>query len=333
VFDKTGTVTIGRPQVSRVVATGALSEAEILRLASGVEQGSSHLLARTLVSRAQETGVVIPVATGVVETPGRGVEGEVGHVRVTVGARSFVDERNPQARVMNGQLDHGGDADDENAALGAYIAVDGMIVGFVEYADMVRQGMRAVIDRLRELGVSNVLLLSGDRVANVRTVAASVGITEFRGDMLPEEKLQVVKHLLRDGEKVAMMGDGTNDAPALGTATVGVALASHGRGIATEAADVILLADDPGRILDGITISRQTMRIAKQSIMVGLGISAAGMVFALLGYVAPVVGAAIQEAVDLAVILNALRASRDKPYGKSRGNLLSLPTERAVLQS
>jgi cation transport ATPase len=96
---------------------------------------------------------------------------------------------------------------------------------------------------------------------------------------------------------------------------------------------VILLADDPGRILDGITISRQTMRIAKQSIMVGLGISAAGMVFALLGYVAPVVGAAIQEAVDLAVILNALRASRDKPYGKSRGNLLSLPTERAVLQS
>ncbi len=333
VFDKTGTVTIGRPQVSRVVATGALSEAEILRLASGVEQGSSHLLARTLVARAQETGVIIPVATGVVETPGRGVEGEVGDVRVTVGARSFVDERNPQARATDGHMDHGGDAGDQNAALRAYIAVDGAIVGFVEYADMVRPGMRTVIDHLRALGIGNVVLLSGDRIANMRTVAASVGITEFRGDMLPEEKLQVVKHLLRDGEKVAMMGDGTNDAPALGTATVGVALASHGRGIATEAADVILLADDPGRILDGITISRQTMRIAKQSIMVGLGISAAGMIFALLGYVSPVVGAGIQEAVDLAVILNALRASRDKPYGKSRGNLLSLPTEHPVLQS
>jgi P-type E1-E2 ATPase len=130
-----------------------------------------------------------------------------------------------------------------------------------------------------------------------------------------------------------MMGDGTNDAPALGTATVGIALASHGRGIATEAADVILLADDPGRILDGIAISRRTMRIARESILVGLGISAVGMVFALLGYVPPVMGAAIQEVVDLAVILNALRASRDKSYGKRRRNLVSLPTEAVLLQS
>jgi ATPase, P-type (transporting), HAD superfamily, subfamily IC/heavy metal translocating P-type ATPase len=319
VFDKTGTITIGRPEVSRVVAIAALQESEILRLASGVEQGSSHLLARTLIARAQATGVVIPVATGVVETPGRGVEGEVGPSRVTVGARSFVDERNPHARVIDGHLDHGGGGNDQNAALRAYVAVDGDIVGFVEYADMVRPGMRDVIDRLRGLGISSITLLSGDRSVNVREVAQSVGITDFRGDMLPEEKLQVVNHLLRNGERVAMMGDGTNDAPALGTATVGVALASHGRGIATEAADVIVLADDPGRIVKGIIISRRTMRIAKQSIIIGLGISAAGMVLALLGYVAPVIGAGIQEAVDLAVILNALRASRDTA-GESKEN-------------
>ncbi len=311
VFDKTGTITIGRPAVSRVVAIAALAESEILRLASGVEQGSSHLLAQTLVAKARETGVTIPPATNVIESPGRGVEGEVGPVRVTVGARSFVEERNPQARVDDG--DHGGDSTDTNAALRAYVAVDGAIVGFVEYDDMVRPGMEVTINRLHDLGVSRIMLLSGDRAANVRTVAGSVGITEFRGDMLPAEKLQIVKHLLRDGEHVAMMGDGTNDAPALGTATVGIALASHGRGIATEAADVIFLADDPGRILDAISISRRTMRIARQSILAGLGISAAGMIFALLGYIAPVVGAGIQEAVDLAVILNALRASRDKP--------------------
>jgi P-type E1-E2 ATPase len=177
------------------------------------------------------------------------------------------------------------------------------------------------------------MLLSGDRVPNVRAVAAEVGITDYRGDMLPEEKLQMVKHLLRGGHRVAMMGDGTNDAPALGTATVGIALASHGRGIATEAADVILLADDPSRIVDGIEISRQTMRIARQSIWAGLGISAVGMIFAVLGHIVPVAGAAIQEAVDLAVILNALRASRDMSYGKSRRNLLPLPTERIALQS
>ena len=122
--------------------------------------------------------------------------------------------------------------------------------------------------------------------------------------------------LIDAGEAVIMLGDGTNDAPALGTATVGVALASHGRGIATEAADVILLADDPSRLLDAIQISRRTMRIARQSIWFGLAISAIGMVFAAGGAIAPIAGAAVQEVVDLAVILNALRASRRPMYGK-----------------
>ena len=131
----------------------------------------------------------------------------------------------------------------------------------------------------------------------------------------PVDKVEVVKQLIGDGESVVMMGDGTNDAPALSTATVGIALASHGRGIATEAADVILLADDPTRLMDGIEISRRTMRIARQSIYAGLGISTAGMMVAAAGYITPLGGAAIQEVVDLAVIFNALRASRGA-YGK-----------------
>jgi P-type E1-E2 ATPase len=265
----------------------------------------------------------------VVESPGRGIEGDVGERRVTVGAKSFVDERNP--RALAAPLEDDVATDDDDASLRAYVAVDGAIAGFIEYADMIRPGMRDLVTNLQSAGVSHVMLLSGDRIPNVRAVAASVGIDEYRGDMLPEDKLQVVKHLLRDGQLVAMMGDGTNDAPALGTATVGIALASHGRGIATEAADVILLADDPSRIVDGIEISRRTMRIAKQSIWAGLGISAIGMIFAMLGYIAPVVGAAIQEVVDLAVILNALRASVDSTYGKRRENFLSLPTESVAL--
>jgi cation transport ATPase len=329
-FDKTGTVTIGRPQVARVVATDARPSLEILRLASGVEQGSGHLLARTLIADAESRGLKIPLAMSVVETAGRGVEGEVDSLHITVGAGSFVRERNPGARAAIESAD-AAVMEDNESPLRAYIAINGSMAGFVEYDDKLRPGVRALVQRLREDGVSHVILLSGDRTPNVKAIAAAAGITEFYGDMLPENKVEVVKRLLGDGESVAMIGDGTNDAPALGAATVGVALASHGRGIATEAADVILLADDPARIIDCIDISRRTMRIARQSIWAGLGLSAAGMIAALFGHIVPVVGAGIQELVDLAVILNALRASRDATYGKHRTNLVAFPTEPMVV--
>lgn len=311
-FDKTGTITIGHPKVSRVVAMNLVSEAEILRLAAAIEQGSGHLLARTLVAEAERRGQGGAVATSVVEAPGRGVEGEVEGIRVAIGARSFIAERYPSARYAIAEADK---ANGDGASLRAYVAIDGALAGLVEYADMIRPGMAELVRRLRAGGVRRVILLSGDRAENAMSVAAAVGIDEARGDLLPQDKVEVVKRLLGDGESVVMMGDGTNDAPALSTATVGVALSSHGRGIATEAADVILLADDPTRLMDGIEISRRTMRIARQSIWVGLGISTAGMVFAAAGYITPLGGAAIQEVVDLAVIFNALRASGGA-YGK-----------------
>ena len=318
-FDKTGTITAGRPHVSRVVATGRMDESEVLRLASAVERGSGHLLARTVVSAAEERGLLPVAAASVVETPGRGVAGRVGNYEVAVGARSFMVERYPLARKGIEDLE----AREGNApALRAYVSVDGALAGIIEYADTIRPGMRELVTNLRSAGVTRILLLSGDRVENARAVAQEVGIEEFRGDMLPEEKVETVRRLLDDGHSVVMMGDGTNDAPALSTATVGVAIASHGRGIATEAADVILLIDDPSRVLDAIGISRRTMRIARQSIWFGLGISAVGMVFAALGKIPPVAGAGIQEAVDLVVIVNALRASRAPSYGKDLGKFV-----------
>ena len=311
-FDKTGTITIGRPHVSRVIAVNSTSESEVLRLASAVEQGSGHLLARTLVAEAEARGQLATPATDIVETAGRGVQGKAEGRSVSVGARSFISERHPAARAGIEKRESA----DEAASLRAYVAVDGALAGVIEYADSIRPGMRELIQRLRDADVRHVMLLSGDRAENARAIADQVGIDEARGDMLPEDKVEVVKRLLHDGESVVMMGDGTNDAPALSSATVGVALASHGRGIATEAADVILLADDPARLMDGIDISRRTMRIARQSIWAGLGLSGTGMVFAALGYIPPIVGAATQELVDLAVILNALRASRAPAYGK-----------------
>jgi heavy metal translocating P-type ATPase len=304
VFDKTGTITIGRPQVVRVAPTDSVGEGELLRLASSVEQGSSHLLARTLVAEAERRGQLGQAATSVIEAAGRGVEGRVMGRDVTVGARSFVAERHPGARESLERAENG-----EAVSLRAYVAVDGSLAGFIEYADAVRPGMVDLVTRLESAGIRHVMLISGDSPVNARAVAQQVGIGEWKGDMLPEHKVEVVKRLLDDGESVVMLGDGTNDAPALSTATVGIALASHGRGIATEAADVILLADDPARLIDGIEISRRTMRIARQSIWAGLGLSVVGMMFAATGHIPPIAGAAIQEVVDLGVILNALRAS------------------------
>lgn len=305
ILDKTGTITFGRPRVSQVVPLDSLEESEVLRLAAGVEQFSGHLLARTLVEEAVHRKLRVPPAASVSEAPGRGVEGMVDERHVLVGAQSFILERVPGARAGLDAV-HAGDG---RAALRAYVTVNDRLAGIVEYADMIRPGMKDMIGRLDEIGVKHTLLLSGDRTANVDDAAKSLGIESARGDLLPEDKVDAVCELMSRGESVLMVGDGTNDAPALSAATVGVALASHGRGIATVSAGAILLADEPQRIVDAILISRRTMRIARQSIFVGLGLSSVGMVAAAAGFIPPVAGALIQEGIDLAVILNALRAS------------------------
>jgi P-type E1-E2 ATPase len=154
-------------------------------------------------------------------------------------------------------------------------------------------------------------LLSGDDQVNTTAVARGVGIDEARGELLPADKVALVQGLVAGGERVLMVGDGTNDAPALSSATIGIALASGGGGIAAEAADAVILADDPTRITEAVAISRRTLRLAKQSIWYGLGLSGLGMIAAGLGYIPPVVGALLQEGIDIAVILNALRATFD----------------------
>ena len=306
IFDKTGTITIGRPKVSRVITAGGRDERKLLGMAAGVEHLSGHLLARPVVEAAIAAGWDIPDATGVTESAGAGAEGDVEGAHVMIGSRSFILERFPDALGAVRQLDGA----DGTAALRAYVMVDAELAGAIDYADMIRPGMREMIEELSGAGIDRILLLSGDREENVRAVADSVGIATSRGDLLPSDKVDAVRALIEEGRSVLMMGDGTNDAPALSAATVGVALASQGRGIATESAGVILLADEPARVLDAIRISRRTMQIARQSIRTGLGLSAIGMVAASAGLLAPVTGAMVQEAIDLAVIANALRAAR-----------------------
>ncbi|MGH7679126.1 MAG: heavy metal translocating P-type ATPase [Gemmatimonadaceae bacterium] len=304
VFDKTGTITIGRPEVSRVVSLPPWDDKTVVRLAAAVEEGSGHLLARSIVAHARQLNGRLPAARSVIDTSGRGVVGQIeGHL-VAVGSRSFVRTEHGVDEARLRELEK------TNGVLRAFVLIDGQPAGAIEFADSIRPGVTSTLARLHRAGVGRAILLSGDQPRYVDSVAAAVGITDARGDLLPQDKVNVIAQLKRSGESVLMAGDGVNDAPALSVADVGVALAAHGRGIASESADVILLEDDVSGVAEAIEIGQKTMRVARQSILVGLTLSGAAMVLAAYGLIVPVAGALLQEAIDVAVIVNALRTSR-----------------------
>ncbi len=330
VFDKTGTLTIGRPDVARITTpsmtvdlggTGAsagvgdATAAEVLRLAAAVEIGSGHLLGRSVVDAAAKRGLEVPRAREIRDYAGRGVSGLIDGERVTVGSISLVEELHP---ATAGRYP---DAAAPREGLRAFVAAGDRALGSIDFADLPRAGLQPFFARLHGLGIKRLVLLSGDHEANVAPVARALGIDEARGDLLPEDKVEAVKALEREGHRVMMVGDGTNDAPALSSATVGVALAAHGGGISAEASDIVLLADDVTRVADAVEIGQRAVRIARQSIGAGLALSAIAMVFAAFGYIAPTLGAFIQEGIDVAVILNALRAARP-----GHGSPVALPS-------
>ncbi len=303
VFDKTGTLTIGKPAVQRVIALPGFTEDQVFLFAAAVENGSGHLLARVIVDRAKAKYPVLPVATEHNESAGAGVTGMVSGVSVAIGGRAFVAEHATTSLEPFVPLERIGHA------LRAYVLLSGTPAGVIEFADSLRPELLESLEALRDLGFSKRVLLSGDSSANAVAVGKIAGINEVHGGLLPIEKAALVTRYRTAGEVVMMVGDGTNDAPALSTANVGVALSGHGGGITAEAADVVILADDLAKVPQAVAISRRTMRLARQSIAAGLGLSAVAMLFAATGFIAPTQGALLQEAIDVAVILNALRAS------------------------
>jgi len=309
VFDKTGTITVGMPRLADVRLAPGFTRSQVLRLAAALEQGSSHRLARVLVEAAESEGVTLPRSTEHVEAPGQGVSGDVEGRSVRVGARAFVlphcETGVRDADVLEGS----------NATLRAYVSVDGRLAAVLEYADELRPELRTVLTDLRSFGIQRFVLLSGDHAPIARAMADRAGITETYGDLLPGDKAMFIERLRLEGKAVMMVGDGINDAPALTNADVGVALAGHGGGITTEAADVIVLVDSLARVTDALHIGVRTLRIARQSIIVGLALSGVAVLVAAFGGIPPAVGAALQEVIDIAVIVNALRSARE-PDGR-----------------
>jgi heavy metal translocating P-type ATPase len=299
IFDKTGTLTHGAPVVGRLVPVGGVSEEDLLRSAGSVEQLSSHLLAQTLSKEAQARLGPLLIPSHFLEVPGRGVEGDVDGRHVLVGSRRFLADRLGSAHPLPAET---------GGAMAAYVAIDGLPAGVVFFEDHLRSGVPELMRRLREMGVQRTIMLTGDHIANALAIGQEAGIDQIEADLLPQDKVEKLQAIKRQYEPIVMVGDGINDAPALAAATVGVAMGAHGTGISAEAADIVLLVDDVAKLGEAMAIGRRMVRIAKQSIYVGLGLSLAFMVVAALGMIPPVIGALLQEAIDVAVILNALRA-------------------------
>jgi P-type E1-E2 ATPase len=271
-----------------------------------VEQLSSHLLGRTLVQAAQADGGPLPLPDNFREVPGRGVEGHVEGEHILVGSPRFLAERLGPERIAGarGLCEHGAAGD----TLAAFVAVDLEPAGVVVFNDKLRPGVPDLVPRLHRLGVQRTVMLTGDRLVNARAIAADAGVDEVHADLLPEDKVAVLLKLKEQYDPIAMVGDGINDAPALATATVGIAMGAHGTGVSAEAADIVLLVDDVTRVGDAVEVGQRTLRVAKQSIYAGLGLSFALMVAAAFGLIPPAIGALAQEVVDVAVSVNALRA-------------------------
>jgi heavy metal translocating P-type ATPase len=296
VFDKTGTLTLGRPLVESVTVTNGRSADELLRLAAAVEQLSGHHFGRAVAEAGVRRGLAIPHASDVQETHGLGVSGTVDGHQVDVGSAVYLVSRG--IAITDGLSEH----------TSAFVAVDRRYAGFITFADRLRHQVPALLHRLEGLGVADTVMLTGDRLESAEVIAAEAGIRTVRANLLPADKVRAVQELKSHRGAVVMVGDGINDAPALAAATVGIALGEHGPAASAAAADIVLLVDDLSRVGDAIALSQRMRRIILQSIGVGLGVSFALMIVASTGRIPPSMGAVLQEVLDAAVIVNALRA-------------------------
>jgi heavy metal translocating P-type ATPase len=306
-LDKTGTLTTGIPTIARVETFDSLPPEELVRLAASLDQVSPHVLAAAIVTAARDRGLPLTFPTGVAEQLGSGIEGSVDGRQVALGKASWVKERTGGGGPLAARLEELRRAVSTEGQVNVFVAVDGQPAGAIILADPIREDSAATLAKLRGLGIERVVMVTGDHHTVAERVGRELGVDAVMAECSPAQKVEAVKAESARGPTV-MVGDGVNDAPALAAATVGVAMGARGATASSEAADAVLMLDRLDRLVDALAISRRSRSIALQSVVAGMGLSLAAMIVAAFGYLPPLGGALFQEAIDVAVILNALRA-------------------------
>src|SRR6266545_3467110 len=301
-FDKTGTLTLGRPEVIGIDRFDeGVTEADLLRLAAGTERRSSHPLAKAVVARAQQDKLEIPEPTRFEVIRGRGIRAQLDGRSVLVG--------NPALLADDGITVPAPAAGDARTSI--YVAAGGKALGAIHLADRIRPDAREAIARLKAAGIRRTVMLTGDNATIAERVGADLGVDQVEADLLPDAKVEFVRRLQAQGHRVAMVGDGINDAPALAAADVGIAMGVAGTQAAIEAADVALMTDDLGKIVEARAIAARAYRTIKENLLVGVGVvHVLGIVAALLRIIGPVQAAIIHLGPDILVFLNSVKLVR-----------------------
>lgn len=312
-FDKTGTLTVGKPRLAGIETEAGFEPDEALRLAASLDQASLHVSAQALVAEARRRGLALALPEAIREVPGAGVSGRVEGHDVRLGSLEWLRGTGHHSPWVRGVLRHMA----VQGRSGAFLEVDGVLCAALLLADDIRLDTGRALRELHKAGIRRTVMVSGDRQDVAETIAFALGVDSVLAECTPAEKVRAV-----EAEKLRaptiMVGDGINDAPALAAADVGVAMGARGAAASSEAADAVLLVDRLDRLAEGLVIARRSRAIAMQSVVAGMGLSVLAMGFATAGFIAPVIGAVLQEVIDVAVILNALRVLAPRHVMKRR---------------
>ncbi len=305
IFDKTGTLTLGSPEVFKVNP----EEEKILQIAASLDQLSAHILARSLVAYSQKKQIPISYPQNFKEIFGEGVMGEIAGKKYFFGKLKFLQNNGVQ---VGGDIQKLHDQLQDQGTIAVYLGESNKLLGSVFFADKIRPEIQKVFKDFRTLGMEKIVMLTGDKQSVAENIGKQLGLTDIHAESLPEGKVNEVKDHQKQFGKVAMVGDGVNDAPALAVADVGIALGGHGSTATSDTSDIVITVDNLERVGEAYKIARQVMRIAKQGIFVGMTVSVLLMLVAANGKIMPVYGALLQEILDVVVILNALRVNFEK---------------------
>jgi Zn2+/Cd2+-exporting ATPase len=310
--DKTGTITEGRPRVTRVLPINSTEEVEIARIAAAIDTHSDHPLAQAVVKYAKEHGIDFPRSENYQARTGRGAEGEVAGHRYFVGNHRFTHELAICSEEIERILASVEEQGQSVVVVGHKPHADcaGEVLGIIAVGDTMRTNAPAAIRSLRAIGVQKVVMLSGDNQRTVDAIARQAGIDEAQGDLLPDQKIERVRSLLAEHKQVGMIGDGVNDAPAMAAATIGIAMGAAGTDTAIETADVALMKDDLSKVAEAVRLGRRTMRVIQFNIAFAIVIKLVFLVLAILGDTSLWLAIAADTGATLIVVANALRLLR-----------------------